>query len=439
MRKRLSVACISVLVSCLAYVTGAQQRISSLDLDRSRGMLRDVHDAVKKHYYDATYHGLDMDARYREYDEKLKQSTSLGQAFTIIAAYLELLHDSHTFFIPPRRTTRFDYGYRMEVVGETAYVTDVRPNTDAAMKLHPGDEIDKVFGYNVNRKDIWQLQYFLNMLSPRPALVLDVLSPDGKQSQVTVNAKTRQLQRVLDLTGSSGDMDIWQLIREGESEDHLLRQRYVEMGDLTIWKMPEFDMDEEETSRMFGIVRKRESLILDLRGNPGGNVETLEQVVGYLFDRDIKIADRIGRKELKPQLAKTRGKTAFTGKLVVLIDSRSASAAELLARVVELEKRGTVVGDRSSGSVMESRIYPFKQGADSQIYYDVAVTDADLTMSDGKSLEHEGVSPDDPVLPSGDDLSKSKDPALAYAAKLLGVNLDPGAAGKLFPIEWSPY
>jgi C-terminal processing protease CtpA/Prc len=47
-------------------------------------------------------------------------------------------------------------------------------------------------------------------------------------------------------------------------------------------------------------------LILDLRGNPGGSVATLEYLLGAMFDKDVKIADRVGRKENKPQLRRLR-------------------------------------------------------------------------------------------------------------------------------------
>jgi C-terminal processing protease CtpA/Prc len=189
---------------------------------------------------------------------------------------------------------------------------------------------------------------------------------------------------------------------------------------------------------MFSIARKHKALVLDLRENPGGAVSTLERMLGSVFDHDLKIADRIGRKELKPQMAKTRGNDTFDGKLVVLIDSGSASAAELFARMVQLEKRGTVVGDRSSGSVMESRRYSETQGANTKILYAFSVTDADLIMKDGKSLEHVGVVPDEVVLPTARDLAEGKNPALVRAAELAGVHLEPAQAGKMFPFEWLP-
>src|ERR1700674_594908 len=101
-------------------------------------------------------------------------------------------------------------------------------------------------------------------------------------------------------------------------------------------------------------------------------------MLGNVFLHDLKIADRVGRKELKPQLANARGGNTFTGKIIVLVDSGSASAWELFARVIQLEKRGQVIGDRTSGSVMEAKAHSCSQGADVKIFYSFSVTDADL-------------------------------------------------------------
>jgi carboxyl-terminal processing protease len=205
-----------------------------------------------------------------------------------------------------------------------------------------------------------------------------------------------------------------------------------------IWKMPEFFLTDSEVDHMFGIARKHKALILDLRGNPGGAAFTLEHMLGNVFDHDVKIAERVGRKQLKPAIAKTRGANAYSGKLVVLIDSGSGSAAELFPRVIQLEHRGTVVGDRTAGAVMEALGYSNSQGADTKIFYTFSITDADLTMKDGKSLEHVGVTPDEVVIPTAQDLSAGRDPALSRAAELAGVAIDPAAAGKMFPFEWLP-
>ena len=182
--------------------------------------------------------------------------------------------------------------------------------------------------------------------------------------------------------------------------------------------------------------KKRKALLLDLRGNGGGSEETLLRLIANLFDQDIKVGDLKGRKEQKPMVAKSRGENAFNGKLVVLIDSGSGSAAELLARVVQLEKRGIVIGDRSAGAVMRARHFDHQSGTDTVAFFGASITDADIIMADGKSLEHVGVTPDEIKLPTASDLVASRDPVLAYAASLLGVSISPEKAGSLFPVEW---
>jgi C-terminal processing protease CtpA/Prc len=130
------------------------------------------------------------------------------------------------------------------------------------------------------------------------------------------------------------------------------------------------------------------------------------------------------------------GHDAFSGKIIVLIDSESGSAAELFARVMQLEKRAVVIGDRSAGAVMRAKEYPHEMGVDTVIFYGVSITDADIIMGDGNSLEHVGVLPDETRLPSAADLAAKRDPVLSYAASLAGVEISPEKAGTFFPVEW---
>jgi C-terminal processing protease CtpA/Prc len=85
---------------------------------------------------------------------------------------------------------------------------------------------------------------------------------------------------------------------------------------------------------------------------------------------------------------------------------------------------------------MEALPYPFRLGNDPLLYYVLSVTDANLVMTDGRSLEGAGVTPDETMRPTAQDLAAGRDPVLSRAAHLAGLELDPAAAGKLFPFEW---
>lgn len=412
------------------------QSFDRIERGRTLDMLKNIKNEIKKNYYDEEFHGVNLDERFSQAEEKLKQASSLGQAFGIIAQAVMDLNDSHTVFIPPARNIKVEYGWQMQMIGDKPYIVAVKPKSDAEAKgLKPGDEIISVDGFHPNRKEMWKMLYYYYSLSPRSGMKLVVQSP-GEQTprQLEVASKVTQLKRTIDLTKDIGINDF---LRDLEDEGRNKYHRFQKVGGATIWKMPGFDFAPDQVdSIMENRVAGSTALVLDLRGNPGGYIATLEELVGYLFKSDQKIADLKGRKEMKPMQSNVKSSKSFNGKLVILIDSGSGSCSEILARLVQLEKRGVVIGDNSIGAVMQSRSFSQQMGTDKIVLYGVNITNADVIMSDGKSLEHVGVVPDEFLLPTAEDLAAGRDPVLAHALELVGSPITPEQAGKFFPVEW---
>ena len=315
-------------------------------------------------------------------------------------------------------------------------ITAVKDGSDAASKnLKPGDQLIAIEGFRPSRTNWWKLSYAFHGLAPRSGMKLVLVSPGGQPREVMVMSSVRELPRKYDF---SNGFDVWNVIRQQEDEQERNRPRTAEMADVLVWKLPEFMISDDQIDGILHKAGNHKALVIDLRGNPGGAEENLARLLGGVFDHEVKVADRVERKSSKPFVAKSRGSHAYSGKLVVLVDSRSASASELFARVVQLEKRGTIVGDRSAGAVMEARQFPFSQGSafGTALPYGVEVTVADLKMTDGNSLEHSGVVPDELLLPSPEELAAGADPQLARALQLAGVSMSSAAAGQLFPVRW---
>jgi C-terminal processing protease CtpA/Prc len=418
-----------------AFQSAFPQGFANFSQGDGRAVLKVIRKDIEKKYYDSTFRGIDLEAHFEKAKHKIDSASSTGQVIGIIAQALLDFGDTHTFFYPPRRTARVEYGWQMQMIGDTCHVVAVQPGSDAEAKgLKVGDKVHLVSEWQPTRENLGIIEYAYYTLRPQPGMRLVVQGPDRRGRQLDVMARVTQGRRVHDLTQGE---DYWWLTRDDESEARLYRHRYHEMDDdLLIWQMPVWDMSAREVRNTMNRARRFKALILDLRGNGGGLVSMLEELTGYFYDRDIEIADLEGRKKMKPLLAKTQGKRVFTGRLVVLVDSRSGSASELFARLVQLEGRGIVIGDRTAGGVMQSRVYRHQVGVNRVAPYAVSITDADMIMSDGKSLEHVGVRPDELFLPTMEDLASGRDPVLARAALHTGIELGPEEAGTLFPIEW---
>lgn len=407
------------------------QGYDRIERSRMKDMLGIVKDDLKKNYYDQAFRGIDIEARFKKAEDRLEQVTSTPQAFAVIAQVLVDFNDSHLFFIPPSTNLAVEYGWRMQAVGDKCFITSVKPGSDAEAKgLKPGDQVISVSGFRPSKKELWKVLYYYNAISKRERLTLSVVSPgEEKPRDLEIISQMKKLPRAITFQTYFRLFDDFY---EEENDKH----RLPKIGGITIWKMPSFEYDPGQVDELMDRAKNGSALILDLRGNGGGYVETLERLTGFFFEKDLQIAELKGRKPKKPMVAKTRGKDVYNGKLIVLVDSRSASASEIFARLVQLQKRGTILGDVSAGAVMQSRSFSESMGTNSIVSFAVSITDADVIMSDGKSIENIGVIPDEVILPTGQDLAAGRDPVLARAVELLGTKVSPEDMGKLFRYYW---
>jgi len=430
------------LIFALLFFCCTDVRPQELKFERSRHILilNSIKDDIKKNYYDPQFRGIDIEKRFQDAEDKIKQDASVGQMSGTIAQVLVDFDDSHLFFVPPGKVNKTKYGFEMQMIGTHCFAMRVHEKSDAYQKgLRIGDEILAVQNLVPQRQNLWLMNYLFRALRPLPTLRLDLRKPDGKQSAMMIEAKVTPGRKVVNLADSS--VDINNFIRESETAYSEAKKQFIyKLNDeLVIWQMPAFNLSPSEIDRVMDEIKGKKSLILDLRNNGGGRVDTLQRLLGYFFDKDVKIGDEKRRKETNPMVAKTRGKDHFAGKLAVLVDSESGSAAEIFAKVIQFEKRGRIFGDRSAGAVMESRYFPHQNGMDVVVFYGVSVTIADLIMSDGKSLEKVGVTPDETVLPTAADLVSNRDPALSRAAANLGFAITPEQAGTIFLKEKEKY
>jgi len=142
---------------------------------------------------------------------------------------------------------------------------------------------------------------------------------------------------------------------------------------------------------MSDLARER-ALILDLRGNPGGLVDSVDAVAGVFLPEGTLISSGTRRYHyFGPQrfVATREAGVTYNGRLVVLVDATTRSGAESLARALQYYHRATLIGTHTAGQVL---------GVDVEIALAdgglLRVATLDMRAPDGVRLEGRGVEPD---------------------------------------------
>lgn len=105
------------------------------------------------------------------------------------------------------------------------------------------------------------------------------------------------------------------------------------------------------------------NLVLDLRGNPGGYMESATQIANDFLPKNSLIVYTKGRKSPRKNYYTDGRGTYQTMPLAVLIDETSASASEILAGAIQDNDRGVIIGRRSFGKGLVQVPIEFSDGS----------------------------------------------------------------------------
>ena len=152
-------------------------------------------------------------------------------------------------------------------------------------------------------------------------------------------------------------------------------------------------------------------LILDLRGNPGGAIIGLHDVLKVFLPKGSEAFSSKSRSENKTYEISSNPVTELP--LVILIDDNSFSASEVCAAVIQEQGRGKIIGTKSSGKV--------NMGITHKLPLDCAamITVAQLITAKGKVLEGIGLVPDIELILTKEDIVAAKDVQLEKAIEVL--------------------
>jgi len=153
-------------------------------------------------------------------------------------------------------------------------------------------------------------------------------------------------------------------------------------------------------------------VVVDLRNNPGGYLDSAVQVAGAWIPREVVVTEKFSDGKEQKYTAPDGGKLADTH-TVVLINGGSASASEILAGALKDLGKAKIVGEKSygKGSVQDYMSYD----DDSALKLTVAL----WYTPRGISIDKQGISPDVEVKLTPEDINADKDPQLDSAVDMI--------------------
>jgi carboxyl-terminal processing protease len=317
-----------------------------------------------------------------------------------ITGMLDSLGDDHTGYMDPDQYFQANIPMEGEYEGIGAWVdttseflTIISPMPDSPAEnagLLPGDEVIKIDGEDMTGLD-------------GSLVIKKVLGPAG--SKVVLTIRREGEIELFDVTIIRAKI-VLPSVESRMLEDNL--------GYVQIHTFGQETRDDLRNNLKIILDQNPDGLIVDLRNNGGGYLQTAVEVASEFISNEIILYEEYGTDEGLVEFSAQKGGLAIEIPLVLLVNEGSASASEIVAGAIQDHDRGSLVGATTfgKGSVQNWIELKNNQGA-------VRVTIARWLTPAKRQINSTGLDPDYPVEFTEEDFENELDPQLDKAVEVL--------------------
>lgn len=355
-----------------------------------------------------TFGELEQDARakvMKTYDDWAKRmdKVDLDDRRSVFFNALTNVYDPHTNYYPPDDKENFDINMsgKLEGIGATLQEKDGYIQVSAIVpgsasyrqgELQEDDIILKVGQGAEEPVDIVDMKL--------DDAVKLIRGPKGTEVRLTIkkgDGTIKVISIVRDVV----------ILEETFAKSAIIKNEYTNKG-VGYIKLPKFYADfankngrtcakdvriELEKLKAEGI----DGVVLDLRNNGGGSLMDVVEMAGLFIDRGpiVQVRNRVGEPHV---LEDTDPQVVYDGPLVVLVNSSSASASEIMAAAIQDYRRGIIVGTNTFGKGTVQRFFDLdayvRGESDLKPLGSVKITTQKFYRVNGGATQVKGVAPD---------------------------------------------
>ena len=159
---------------------------------------------------------------------------------------------------------------------------------------------------------------------------------------------------------------------------------------------------------------KAKNIVLDLRNDPGGYLDTAQYIAGWFLQNGQTVTVEDFGKGKKQQVYKAEGNSQLANyPIVVIINQGSASASEILSGALRDNRNVQLIGTKSFGKGCVQEVLNLSDGSF------LKITIANWLTPKGKSITDVGLTPDVKVDITDSDTQNKKDPQLDKALEIV--------------------